>query len=127
MTEFQEAILRVTKLVPKGKVISYGQIAAYLGLPRGARQIGWAMRTMEGVPGLSWWRVLNNAGKITIKGNHFNDAELQQKLLRADGLVVENLELDIAKYRFRPTAEQLAGLKLDPEYIRRLLAKYDIG
>jgi methylated-DNA-protein-cysteine methyltransferase-like protein len=127
MTKFQEAILRIVRLVPPGNVVSYGQVAAYIGTPRAARQVGWTMSSMEGTPDYPWWRVLNNAGRITIKGNRFNDAQLQRELLEAEGVAVHNFELDMATYRFRPDAALLQTLKLDPEYIRMVLAKYDIG
>lgn len=128
MTKFQEAILQVVRLTPVGRVVSYGQVAAYIGTPRAARQVGWAMRSLEGTPDFPWWRVLNNAGQITIKGNHFNTAHVQKKLLEAEGVIVDNeLKMDIAFYRFRPDAATLQSLKLDPEYIKGVLAKYHIG
>lgn len=128
MTVFQEAVLAVVCLVPAGKVVSYGQVAAYIGTPRAARQVGWAMRSMEGTPDFPWWRVLNNAGKITIKGNQFNSAQLQKELLEAEGVAVNNVfELDIAHYRFRPDAAALQTLKLDPAYVDHVLSRYGIG
>jgi len=127
MTEFQNAVLRVVRLIPPGKVVSYGQVAAYVGTPRAARQVGWVMRSMEGVPDYPWWRVLNNAGKIIIKGNKLNDASLQRDLLEAEGIVLHDYELDMTRYRFRPAAGQLHSLQLDPAYIEMVLAKYDIG
>lgn len=128
MTTFQEAVLRVVRLVPMGKVVSYGQIAAYLGTPRAARQVGWAMRSLEGTPDFPWWRVLNNAGRITIKGNAFNAAQTQKELLEAENVLVSNtLELDMNRYRFRPDAATLHSLKLDPAYVQTVLAKYDMS
>ncbi len=126
MTKFQEAILRAVRLIPEGRVASYGQIAAYVGIPRAARQVGWAMRSLEDAD-FPWWRVLNNAGRITIKGNQFATATLQKDLLEAEGIEVgQNFELDMQRYRFRPDAALLAGLQLDPEYIRTILAKYGV-
>lgn len=128
MTEFQTAVLRVVRLIPPGRVASYGQVAAYIGTPRAARQVGWVMRSLEGTPDFPWWRVLNNAGVITIKGNQFNSAQLQKELLEAEGIdVTDKFELDMARYRFRPHAQELASLKLDPDYVKTVLAKYDIG
>lgn len=125
MTPFQEAILRVVRIVPAGTVVSYGQVAAYIGAPRAARQVGWAMRSMEGAPDFPWWRVLNNAGKITIKGNWHSSAQLQKELLEAEGVKINQLfELDIEHYRFRPRAKTLQSLKLDARYIETVLAKY---
>lgn len=114
--------------MPSGRVVSYGQVAAYVGTPRAARQVGWAMRSLEGVSDFPWWRVLNNAGKITIKGNQFNTAQLQKELLQAEGVKINTeFELDIERFRFRPDSDLLQGLKLDPEYLKTVLAKYDIG
>jgi methylated-DNA-protein-cysteine methyltransferase-like protein len=126
MTTFQTAVLQVVRLVPAGKVVSYSQVAAYIGTPRAARQVGWTMRSLEGVD-FPWWRVLNNAGIITIKGNKFNDAKLQRELLVAEGVRVDSYALDMAIYRFRPDASMLQSLRLDPEYVRTILAKYDVG
>jgi methylated-DNA-protein-cysteine methyltransferase related protein len=127
VTKFQDAILVVVRLVPEGKVVSYGQVAAYIGTPRAARQVGWAMRSLEGATDFPWWRVLNNAGKITIKGNQFNTAQLQKELLEAEGIEInEQFELDIKKYRFRPSGERLLNLRLEPGYVATILAKYDM-
>ena len=128
MTVFQQAVLRAVRLIPEGKVASYGQIAAYVGTPRAARQVGWTMRSMESAPDFPWWRVLNNAGRITIKGNMFNTAQLQKELLQAEGVEInDQFELSIERYRFRPTPKQLEPLKLDPQYIQTKLTKYDMG
>jgi len=127
MTVFQEAILRVVRLVPPGRVVSYGQVAAYIGSPRAARQVGWALRSLEGTPDFPWWRVLNNAGKITIKGNLYNSAQMQKELLEAEGVLINAaFELDMERYRFRPDALALQSLKLDPDYIASVLVKYDL-
>jgi len=101
MTDFQTSVFTVFRFVTPGKVISYGQIAAYLGSPRAARQVGWAMRAMEGTPDFPWWRVLNNQGLITIKGTQHATKLLQKSLLEAEGIEVgEDLVLDMARYRF---------------------------
>jgi methylated-DNA-protein-cysteine methyltransferase-like protein len=77
VTEFQEAN-RARRTNGSGwQVVSHGQVAAYIGTPRAARQVGWAMRSLEGTPSFPWWRVLNSAGRLTIKGNQFNTAQLQ--------------------------------------------------
>jgi methylated-DNA-protein-cysteine methyltransferase-like protein len=128
MTIFQDTILRIVRMVPLGKVVSYGQVAAYIGTPRAARQVGWAMRSLEGAPDFPWWRVINNAGRITIKGNQFNTAQLQKELLEAEGVEInQEFELDIEYYRFRPTAVPLRSLQLEPEYIKNVLSRYDMS
>lgn len=47
---FFEQVYAIVRLIPKGKVVSYGQIARTLGKPRGARAVGWAMRKYGQVP-----------------------------------------------------------------------------
>jgi methylated-DNA-protein-cysteine methyltransferase-like protein len=122
MTPFQSMVLTVVRMVPRGRVMSYGQVAAYIGAPRAARQVGWALHAMEGAPDFPWWRIVNNAGLITIKGSMLNSKQLQADLLRSEGIDVnEQLELDIKTYRYRPTARQLERLELDPDYIAKLL------
>ena len=124
MTELQNTILRVVSLIPPGKVMSYGQVAAYLGMPRGARQIGWTLSSMDGMD-FPWWRVLNNAGQITIRGTAMSNAEQQRALLEAEGVHIHDYQLDMARYRFYPNADQLKSLGLDAQLVQTLMEKYD--
>lgn len=98
--KFSKCVLQTVKQIPKSKVVSYGQIAAHIGNPRGARAVGWILRQNEMVD-IPWWRVVNNAGRISIKGNIFHNAAMQRDLLRQEGIVVnEDFTLDIERYRF---------------------------
>ncbi len=67
--------------------MTYGQVAAAAGSPRAARQVGGVLRVCDGehVP---WWRVLNAAGVISIKGNIYATPILQKQLLEAEGVAV---------------------------------------
>jgi methylated-DNA-protein-cysteine methyltransferase related protein len=108
MTKFQQAVVNIVNKVPKGKVVSYGQVAAYIGMPRAARQVGWTLRNLEGVD-IPWWRVINNEGRISIKGNVFHDRSMQRELLLNEGVQVkENFDLEIEKYRWKPDISSLA-------------------
>lgn len=125
MSEFKHRVINVIKSVPYGHVMSYGQVATYVGVPRGARQVGWIMRSVETKEDLPWWRILNNAGRITIKGNLYNNQPLQKKLLESEGIVVsEDLTMDINKYRYIPSDEEFKKLHLDDEYIKKIREKY---
>ncbi len=96
---FRERVVEVVKNIPKGKVASYGQIASMAGSPRAARQVGFILRSSE-PDCLPWWRVLNNAGVISIKGNFDATKSLQKQLLEGDGVVVStNMLVDMRKYR----------------------------
>ena len=68
-------VYEVVAQIPYGKVVSYGQIAAYLGNPRGARMVGWAMRVCPDT--LPWQRVVKADGSIA--GGAW--AELRRELL----------------------------------------------
>jgi methylated-DNA-protein-cysteine methyltransferase related protein len=101
MTPLQLRILEVVRTIPRGKVVSYGQVAIALGIPRAARLVGQAMSKMEDVDDFPWWRVLNNQGIISIKGNQFATKATQKQLLEAEGVEVsDDFTLQINKYRF---------------------------
>lgn len=125
MSRFKDAVIQVVQSVPKGTVVSYGQVAAYVGVPRGARQVGWILRSMEETIDIPWWRVINNAGRISIKGNKYNDARMQRKLLESEGVeIYEDYTLAIEKYRFIADDKLLKKFQLDDEYIDTLHKKY---
>jgi methylated-DNA-protein-cysteine methyltransferase related protein len=103
LSPFQQAVLDEVRKVPAGKVASYGQIAAYVGQPRAARQVGGAMNSMEGVPDYPWWRIINNAGAITIKGAITANKRMQKELLESEGVeVTSDYTVDMARYRYAP-------------------------
>src|SRR3989344_1641361 len=107
MSKFKDGVIKVVSKVPYGKVVSYGQVALYIGVPRAARQVGWTLNRMKGVEDIPWWRVVNNAGRISIKGSKYS-AEDQKRLLVADGVKVEDdLSFDIENYRFIPDKKLL--------------------
>ena len=94
---FFEKVYAVARLIPFGRVTSYGAIATYLGAARSARMVGWAMNNShnqkEEVPA---HRVVNRKGLLTGK-HHFNGTNLMQQLLESEGIVVienqiQNLE-----------------------------------
>jgi methylated-DNA-protein-cysteine methyltransferase-like protein len=63
LASFTEGVYEIVGKIPHGSVVSYGQIAMMLGKPRGARQVGWAMRHCP--EGLPWQRVVMADGSIT--------------------------------------------------------------
>ncbi len=103
-TSFKAAVLKIVNSIPKGKLMSYGQIAAAAGSPRSARQVGGILSKFDGSYDLPWWRVVNHKGLITIKGNAFSTSKMQKELLEVEGIVVDDdLKIDIKKYRYFPT------------------------
>jgi methylated-DNA-protein-cysteine methyltransferase related protein len=100
MTSFKEQVIAIIKIIPRGKVASYGQIAAIAGSPQAARQVGQILRHYSNSEKLPWWRVINNVGHISIKENLYATAEMQKKLLERELVPVsEHFVIDIKKYR----------------------------
>lgn len=125
MSPFKEKVIKVVRLVPYGKVVSYGQVAAYVGVPRAARQVGWILRGIESSIDLPWWRVINNSGRISIDGNLYNDKHVQKRLLESEGIVInKDFTLDIGLYRFIADDKLLRKLHLEESYIQELHKKY---
>ena len=99
MNSFSAHVLKIVKQIPKGKVVSYGQIALLAGSPRSARQVGWILNQLSDDQ-TPWWRVINNSGRITIKHEEIT-AQEQKARLEAEGIIVsETLQIDIKKYRW---------------------------
>lgn len=102
-SDFTDEVINFINSIPKGKVVSYGQVAAACGKPNGAREVGRILRGIDTSKNIvPWWRVLNNKGVISIKGNWTADKELQGLLLSKEGVEVKkDLTLDIEKYRYK--------------------------
>lgn len=134
ISPFKQKVIQIVRLVPNGRVVSYGQVALYAGLPRSARQVGWILNSTECGSGLGqvridlpWWRVINNAGLISIKGTKFNDRVMQRRLLEAEGILVrDDFMLDIEKYRFKLPLDEIRKLQLSDAYIERIIEKYSV-
>ncbi len=78
---FFQRVYQVIGRVPRGRVVTYGQIARHLGRPQGARAVGWAMRQCP--EGLPWYRVVNSAGRPSLQRD---GAALQRSLLEEEGV-----------------------------------------
>ena len=99
---FREQVIAAVRTIPRGNVVSYGQVAAVLGSPRAARQVGWALHTLDGDSKTPWWRVINSAGYISIKGNEISTPQAQKKFLQDEGVpVTEDLKIPIEQYRYK--------------------------
>lgn len=102
-----ENIYDVVKLIPKGRVSTYGSIAEYLGSKGGARLVGWAMNACHGRMDVPAHRVVNASGVLTGK-NFFATPTLMQELLEHEGLSIKNDKVqDFNKIVWRPVNELL--------------------
>ncbi len=88
-TDFFTSVFQVVKLIPKGRVTSYGAIAAYLGAKKSSRVVGYAMNASHAIPGIPAHRVVNRLGCLTGKMHFLHPDEMEQ-LLEKEGVLVEN-------------------------------------
>ncbi|MBR9774224.1 MAG: MGMT family protein [Cytophagales bacterium] len=86
---FFAQVYQVVRLIPSGKVTTYGAIAAYLGSKGSARMVGWAMNAAHGLKDVPAHRVVNRNGMLTGK-NHFSTPTLMQEILEKEGIYVED-------------------------------------
>ena len=80
---FFERCYQIARLIPVGKVTSYGAIAKYLGAAKSARMVGWAMNNSHGTD-VPAHRVVNRVGLLTGK-HHFDGINLMKQLLESEG------------------------------------------
>jgi methylated-DNA-protein-cysteine methyltransferase-like protein len=87
---FYDQVYQVVRLIPKGRVSSYGAIAAYLGSAGSSRMVGYAMNAAHTTfPPVPAQRVVNRNGLLTGKF-HFGSADMMQQLLENEGVKIEN-------------------------------------
>jgi len=102
MTEFQAKVFAAVKLIPKGKVSTYGAIAAYLGVPRAPRAVGNALHNNPEPIITPCHRVVNSLGYLSGRFA-FGGAEVQKDLLISEGVEVGSdnvVDLDKFGYIF---------------------------
>jgi methylated-DNA-protein-cysteine methyltransferase-like protein len=106
-SDFFSRVYEVTKLIPRGRVTSYGAIAQFLGTGRSARMVGWALNAShsryEFIPA---HRVVNHAGILTGK-HHFGNTSTMQQLLENEGIIVENDKIVNFKEKFWDPSSEL--------------------
>ena len=98
----------MVRRVPKGRVVSYGGIAALLGHPRAARGVGGALSALDETNSdVPWWRVINRNGEISIKGHIHGGASLQRRLLQKEGVRFNrNGRVDWKKFGWFPEGDE---------------------
>ncbi len=97
-------IYEVVRLIPTGRVSTYGAIANYLG-HGGARLVGWAMNASQTQKDIPAHRLVNRNGILTGK-HHFENPEEMQKLLENEGLtILKDQIIDFQKYFWNPETE----------------------
>lgn len=95
---FFEDVYRIVSMIPPGRVVTYGQVANYLGNPRAARTVGWALSSLPAGRDVPWHRVINSQGLISGPCNT-RRANEQRALLQEEGIVFDEAgRLDLGRY-----------------------------
>ena len=95
-------IYEVVKLIPYGKVATYGQVADLAGLIGKPRVVGYALFRVTANTDIPWHRVVNAKGEISRSSLRDGNDDLQQHLLQEEGIVFKERKLDLKKYRWKP-------------------------
>ncbi len=103
--DFFDQVYQVVKLIPKGRVTSYGAIAKYLSTASASRMVGWAMNASHKNPEIPAHRVVNRKGLLTGKMHFSTPYEMEEKL-KQEGIKVENDKIiHFEKYFWDPKKE----------------------
>lgn len=105
--DFFSRVYEVTRLIPYGRVTSYGAIARYLGTGRSARMVGWALNVSHTRPDfIPAHRVVNRNGLLTGK-RHFGNTGTMAQLLENEGLIIDDDQIINFEERFWDPAKEL--------------------
>ncbi|NWJ48062.1 MAG: methylated-DNA--[protein]-cysteine S-methyltransferase [Chloroflexi bacterium] len=120
---FSQQVYKIVKAIPKGKVMTYGQIALLLGVPRASRQVGWALHSVPEEYQVPCQRVVNRYGGLAA-GYGWGGQLAHRAELEADGVEIrEDFTVDLEKYQWHPTEAEIVLLQLPLESLERLNQK----
>lgn len=107
---FFRRVVTIIKKIPRGKVATYGQIAALSGNPRAARQVAWVLHSASAKEKLPWQRVINSQGGISLP--RYGGYELQRALLVKEGIKFDAADqIALARFQWKPKALKNAKTK----------------
>lgn len=108
-----QAMYEVVRLIPAGRVATYGQVALLSGFPGCARQVGYALSALEHDSPLPWHRVINARGEISPRSGGERAEPLQRTRLEAEGVRFdERGRIPLERFRWRPagaSGDRLSG------------------
>ncbi len=97
-----ERIYAAVRRIPRGRVATYGQVAALAGLGGHARQVGYALHALTTERAVPWHRVVNARGQISPRAEPGGDL-IQRQLLEREGVNFDTADrLELGRYRWRP-------------------------
>lgn len=86
VSDSYQRIYTVVRRIPRGRVATYGQVAALAGLPRQPRLVGYAMHSLPNGTALPWHRVINAQGRVSPRSGDGGGSLTQRVLLEAEGV-----------------------------------------
>ena len=102
MSDFFKDVIEVVKLIPKGRVTTYGRIAKYLGSVKSSRSVGWALNNIKLDDTIPAHRVVNRNGLLTGRC-HFPKPDFMKNKLMAEGVLIDdNCVVNLNKYIWDP-------------------------
>lgn len=117
--DFTRKVRDAVRAIPRGRVATYGQIAAIAGRYRAARGVAWVLHSSSEAERLPWHRVINAKGGISLRpGKGF---EIQKRKLAAEGVSVDRRGLvDLKRFQWEPSGHAAARSRAAREFLRKL-------
>ena len=111
MNRTYQRFYAVVQQIPRGRVATYGQVAQLARLAGRARQVGYALHALSAESDLPWQRVVNSAGRISLRAEPGVD-HLQRILLEAEGVTFdESGRISLKEYQWQPRRRRLTKKK----------------
>jgi len=95
-------IYGVVARIPRGRVATYGQVAALAGLPRQARLVGYALNVLPPGTRVPWHRVVNAKGQVSLRSSGLDHEGLQTQLLEREGVKFVAGTISLQRFRWQP-------------------------
>jgi methylated-DNA-protein-cysteine methyltransferase-like protein len=119
-TPFTRRVKDIIGSVPRGRVVTYGQVAALAGREAAARGVAWILHSSSEAAGLAWHRVINGRGGISLgRGKGFEE---QRKRLMAEGVAVSRSgRVDLKRFQWEPEAGAAGRSRAARKFLRGLI------
>lgn len=110
-SDFRECVLRIVRAIPRGRVLTYGQVSLLAGAPHSARQVGRVLYSLGPNTHVPWQRVINRYGGLSTY--KIGAGELQRHLLQVEGVKFRaDGTVDLLKYQWHPSEQTIRKLRL---------------
>ena len=110
MTPFARRVYSVVSAIPRGRVLSYRDVATMAGRPRAPRAVGGALSNLPDDLEVPWWRVVSSVGRISTPAIH-HTAQIQRALLEDEGVVFDRADrIDWDRFGWSPDYERIVAV-----------------